>query len=152
RRHPLRTPRAWRRPAHPLLVRRVAGSDPGRRRARGCFRAARPPGREMRGADARDRVLARVRAALGERDPAAARARAEAYRAARAQGPRPALASDLASRFMQRARDMESTVERVESFDEIPMRVARYLESLALAPELAAQSRAGVCWPEFAAL
>jgi L-lactate dehydrogenase complex protein LldG len=103
--------------------------------------------------DARGRVLARVRTALGPRDgEAAGRARAEAYLAAHAQGPRPSMPADLVSRFMQRATDMESTVERVESVDVIPMHVARYLDALKLAPGLEAQSRAGVCWPEFAAL
>jgi L-lactate dehydrogenase complex protein LldG len=54
---------------------------------------------------------------------------------------------------MQRACDMESTVEHLESVDAIPTHVARYLDALKLPPELAAQqSRAGVCWPEFAAL
>jgi L-lactate dehydrogenase complex protein LldG len=103
--------------------------------------------------DARERVLSRVRNALGPRDgDAAARARAEAYLAAHAQGPRPKLSPDLAARFMQRARDMESTVERIESVGAIPTHVARYLDALKLPPELAMQSRAGVCWPEFAAL
>ena len=104
--------------------------------------------------EARERVLARVRNALGPRDgDAAARARAEAYLAAHAQGPRPTLPMDLAARFMQRACDMESTVERIESADAIPTHVARYLDTLKLPPELAAQrSHAGVCWSEFAAL
>jgi L-lactate dehydrogenase complex protein LldG len=48
---------------------------------------------------------------------------------------------------------MESTVERIAHSSEIPGAVARYLDALQLPPELAAQrSRAGVCWPEFAAL
>jgi len=103
--------------------------------------------------DARERVLARVRNALGPRNAAAARERADAYLAAHAQGPRPTLPSDLVTRFMQRARDMESTVERIEGVDAIPTHVARYLDALRLPPALAAQqSHAGVCWPEFAAL
>jgi len=103
--------------------------------------------------DARERVLARVRNALGPRDgSAAASARAEAHLAAHAHGPRPAMPADLVTRFMRRARDMESTVERIESVDAIPMHVARYLDALKFPPQLAVQSRAGVCWPEFAAL
>jgi L-lactate dehydrogenase complex protein LldG len=104
--------------------------------------------------NARETVLGRVRSALG-RDGAdsEARARAETYLAARAQGPRPALPADLVGRFVSRARDMESTLERVADALEIPARVARYLDSLQLAPALAAQkSHAGVCWPEFASL
>jgi L-lactate dehydrogenase complex protein LldG len=54
---------------------------------------------------------------------------------------------------MQRATDMASTVERVESRSAIPAAVARYLDALDLPPELAIQkSHAGVCWPEFADL
>jgi L-lactate dehydrogenase complex protein LldG len=101
---------------------------------------------------ARDNVLARVRKALGkaERD-AALVAVAEATMAAHAQGPRPALAGDRVLRFMQRARDMQSSVERIPDFAAVPAAVARYLD--ALSPALAgANARAGVCWPEFSAL
>jgi L-lactate dehydrogenase complex protein LldG len=103
---------------------------------------------------ARENILGRVREALGARDgEAGALRRAEAYLAAHAQGPRPSLPADLVQRFMQRARDMESTVERIAQPSEIPAAVARYLDSLELPAELAAQkSHAGVCWPEFAAL
>jgi L-lactate dehydrogenase complex protein LldG len=103
---------------------------------------------------ARERVLARVRRAVGRRQgDTSAAARAEAYVAARTQGPRPALPPDLVSRFVQRARDLESTVERVAEAAAIPAAVARYLDALELPPALAAQkSRAGVCWPELATL
>jgi len=103
---------------------------------------------------ARERVLGRVRNALGRRDDGAqARARAEAYVANHAQGPRPKLPADLVGRFMQRARDMESTVERVADINAIPACVARYLDALQLPPALSAQkSHAGICWPEFAGL
>jgi L-lactate dehydrogenase complex protein LldG len=103
---------------------------------------------------ARDNVLGRVREALGkhERD-AAGLAAAEAYIAAHAQGPRPALSDDAVERFMRRARDMESTVERIADRSEIPARIARYIEGLHLPAALAAQtSHEGVCWPEFGAL
>lgn len=103
---------------------------------------------------ARERVLGRVRNAVRRRDgDTQARARAEAYLAEHAQGPRPTLPVDLVSRFIQRARDMESTIERVADVGEIPARVERYLDALDLPPALAAQkSHAGVCWPEFAQL
>ena len=103
---------------------------------------------------ARDNVMARVRKALGKsaRDEPGLAA-AEAYLVERAQGPRPAQAGDLVEHFMRRARDMESTVERIADRSEIPARVARYLQ----APQLSLASSAqkadeGVCWPEFAAL
>jgi L-lactate dehydrogenase complex protein LldG len=61
--------------------------------------------------------------------------------------------ADPVQRFLRRAVDMESTVERIVDRRDIPAAVARYLDALRLAPALAAQnSRAGVCWPEFADL
>jgi L-lactate dehydrogenase complex protein LldG len=103
---------------------------------------------------ARDEVLARVRKALGRGAPdALARARAEAYIAAHAQGPRPAMPADLVGRFLARATDMASTVERIARLDEVPPAVAHYLDALALPPALASQkSHEGVCWPELAGL
>lgn len=104
--------------------------------------------------NARDAVLARVRKALGRTgDGAADRAVAEAYVAAHAHGPRPTPAADLVERFIRRATDLESTVERIAERREIAPAVARYLDALDLPPALAAQkSHCGVCWPEFAEL
>jgi len=103
-------------------------------------------------ATARDNILGRVRAALGRRArDERALAAAQAYIAAHAQGPRPKVAGDLVERFMDRARDMQSTVERVEERGEIPRRVARYVNGLAAASS-AESSRSGVCWPELADL
>ena len=105
-------------------------------------------------ASSREAILARVRSALGKggsRDDA--RAGARAYVAARAQGPRPSSPDDLIGRFCVRATDMQSTVERVRSLDQLPGAVARYIDALDLPPALVAQkSRQGVCWPEFADL
>ncbi len=102
----------------------------------------------------RDAILGRVRKALahqGNRD--AARAAAARYVAAHAHGPRPAMPTDLLARFMQRATDMASTVERIDDVTAIPAAVARYIDGLVLPPVLEAQrSRKGVCWPEFSAL
>lgn len=103
---------------------------------------------------ARDNVLDRVRKALGKRERMAAEFdAAEATMAAHRQGPRPALASDRILRFMQRARDMESSVERIDGRAAIPAAVARYLDGLSLpAGPAGEKARAGVCWPEFATL
>lgn len=103
---------------------------------------------------AREAVLGRVRKALGKTgDRAAARAEAEAYVAAHGHGPRPPMPADLVLRFVQRAVDMDSTVERLSDRRDIPAAVARYLDALELSPALAAQkSHRGVCWPEFADL
>jgi L-lactate dehydrogenase complex protein LldG len=102
---------------------------------------------------ARDAVLARVRTALGKEERTEARAAADAYIAAHGHGPRPALPGDLVARFLQRATDMQSTVERIADRRDIPSSVVRYVDALDLPPALAAQkSHAGVCWPEFADL
>jgi L-lactate dehydrogenase complex protein LldG len=102
---------------------------------------------------ARDAVLERVRKALGKGNRAAARADAEACIAAHVHGPRPALPADPVARFLQRATDMQSSVERLADRRDIPRAVTRYIDALELPPALAAQkSHAGVCWPEFADL
>ena len=102
----------------------------------------------------RDAILGRVKKALaktGDRTPAGNDARR--YIGAHAHGPRPGMPIDLVARFMQRAVDMESTVERIASRQDLPVAVARYLDALVLPPALAAQkSHAGVCWPAFADL
>ncbi len=102
----------------------------------------------------RDAILGRVRRALariGTGDTA--RAAAQTYIAGHAQGPRPAMPADLTARFLQRATDMASTVERIDDIARMPVAVARYLDALQLPPALVAQkSHEGVCWPEFADL
>jgi len=112
------------------------------------------PGSIQDNKSARDAVLARVRKALGKSgDRASALADAEAYIAAHRHGPRPTMPADLVDRFLTRAVDMQSTVERIARVHEIPVAVASYLDGLQLPPELEAQrSHAGVCWPEFADL
>ena len=103
---------------------------------------------------ARDAVLSRVRKALGKTgDRSVERAEADAYIAVHRHGPRPAMPDDLIARFLQRASDMQSTIERIAGRHDIPAAVARYLAALKLSPALAEQkSHAGVCWPEFADL
>src|SRR5262249_10179452 len=102
----------------------------------------------------RDEVLARVRKALGRAAPdPAARERALAYIAAHAQARRRRMPADLVGRFLERAADMASTVERIARLVDVPVAVARYLDGLALPPALASQkSHEGVCWPELAEL
>jgi L-lactate dehydrogenase complex protein LldG len=103
---------------------------------------------------AREVILGRVRAALGKTgSDAAPIAAAGNYMAAHAQGPRPRIDANLRARFLQRATDMENTVETVADRGSIPAAVARYVNALDLPPALAAQkSLRGVCWPEFADL
>jgi L-lactate dehydrogenase complex protein LldG len=102
----------------------------------------------------RDAILGRVRKALHRKGSGAPElVAAEAYIAAHRQGPRPRMAADLVTRFVLRATEMSSTVERIDSPAAIPRAVARYLDALELPPALAVQkSHTGVCWPEFAPL
>jgi len=102
----------------------------------------------------RDAILSRVRKALRkDRADAQPRTAADAYIAAHRHGPRPAQSAALIARFVERAGDMASTVERIGALAEVPAAVARYLDSLELPPALAAQkSHQGVCWSEFASL
>ena len=99
----------------------------------------------------REAVLGRVRAALGKRRrDARAVADAQAVIEAHAHGPRPRMTPDVLARFLRRATDMESTIERIGERGEIPAAVARYVDALELPPALAQQkSHRGVCWPEF---
>ena len=105
-------------------------------------------------ADARRNILRRVRRALKvDANDAPRRKAAEDYVGAHAQGPRPAMPDDLVTRFVHRAHDMASTLERLASRAEIPHAIARYIDALDLPDAIAAQkSRLGVCWPEFADL
>src|SRR3954453_21286825 len=98
----------------------------------------------------RENVLTRVRAALGRRaSEGVARNAARAYMAAHAGGPRPAVSGDLVDAFLRRAADMESTVERVPTLDDVAGAVGRYIASLDNACSDPTQNpRAGVCWPE----
>ncbi|HEX5802814.1 MAG TPA: lactate utilization protein C [Azospira sp.] len=94
----------------------------------------------------RDDILARVRANLGVRaDDPARRAAARALLDAGAEGPRPALAGDLAARFRRKAEAMASTVDAVASLAAVPAAVARYLDAGRL-------PRAAVCWQSLAGL
>ncbi|WP_116136430.1 LutC/YkgG family protein [Trinickia diaoshuihuensis] len=92
---------------------------------------------------ARRNILARIRAASGrpaEPEPAEREAVAD-YLARHPRGPRPELPSEregLISRFVDEARLMASTVELVESLDEVPAGAARYLAELGAAPRAVA--------------
>ncbi|HET9700010.1 MAG TPA: lactate utilization protein C [Burkholderiales bacterium] len=96
---------------------------------------------------ARDRIIARIRAAQGPRgEPSkAVRAAAELYISAHPQGPRPRSDWDPLVRFRERAISLSSSVETVASPSEAPEAVARYLAANALPLQ-------AVCWPEIAGL
>ncbi len=54
------------------------------------------------------------------------------YLANHAPGPRPDLGADLVGRFRQQAERTSQTLDRVQSLDEVPAAVARYLSGLNL--------------------
>jgi len=94
----------------------------------------------------RDDILRRVRARLGvSADDAARRAAARTTLATRAPGPRPSLQGDLVARFRAKSEAMASTVDAVGTLADVPAAVARYLDTLKLAPQ-------AVCWPALAGL
>lgn len=113
-------------------------------------------------------VLARVRAALGRTgSDGDAREIAREYLARHVQGPKPSLPHDLAERFLERASDMSSTVERIPGVADVPRAVANYIAAIPVvdsaptatpvgpdghAAHVLSTAAAGVCWPEFSSL
>jgi len=94
---------------------------------------------------ARDRILARVRAALGRDAPLAQPQRQPLrdYLAEHPAGPRPQPPADLVARFRAQALRSSTSVEAVETAAAVPGAIARYLQSEGL-------PRAAVVWPELA--
>jgi L-lactate dehydrogenase complex protein LldG len=93
-------------------------------------------------ANARDRILGRVRSALGRDGPLSA-ATAESLLAHVAQhpaGPRPAADWQPLARFRERALALSSTLDEVETLASVPDAVARYLMRMNL-------PRSVVVWP-----
>ena len=118
------------------IRRRRAGPWSGRRRRDRRNAHADGPRLELRRArrDPRTRPQGARRERRSVRAP---RPMPRRYVASHAQGPRPAMPPDLVTRFMQRATDMQSTVERIADRSGIPAAVARYLDALVLPPPLA---------------
>ena len=133
RRHPFRPPRAGRRTAHPLFVRGVECGDRERRRAARRVRAPAhgvAAGVDMAIDDNRRRArrCSRACAPRSARWPRrrGARGGARVHRGARARARGPRCRATLSQRFLQRATDMASTVERVAGVRRCPAAVARY--------------------------
>lgn len=92
---------------------------------------------------ARRNILARIRAASGRSaQPEASEREAVAdYLQRHPAGPRPDMPVDregLTARFVDEARLMATTVELVESLDEVPAAAARYLAQLGVSPRAVA--------------
>jgi L-lactate dehydrogenase complex protein LldG len=97
---------------------------------------------------ARDNILRRIRTRSGRRGetPAAELALARAHIARHERGPLPALArGDPIARFIAECGRLKTSVAQPASIDEVPLAIARYLDSEGLEPRLTG-------WHEFAAL
>ncbi|WP_454764490.1 LutC/YkgG family protein [Cupriavidus campinensis] len=98
---------------------------------------------------ARDRILARIRAAQG-RGPQVTVGEREAvddYLSRHPQGPQPATPDDMVEAFSLQARKMASTVDRVATLADVPGAAVRYLDSLQLGHRAVAwDSLAGLPW------
>ncbi|HSO06230.1 MAG TPA: lactate utilization protein C [Pelomicrobium sp.] len=93
----------------------------------------------------REQILGRIRQALGRSGPPAQAVQdeARAYMEGHATGPRPPADWDRLERFMERAKAMACTVERVGTLEQVPGAVARYLRDAGL-------PASAVVWPEVA--
>lgn len=96
---------------------------------------------------AKDRIIARIRAAHGRQGaPSAVVCSAvQRYVSLHPQGPRPRSDWDPLARFRERALSLASTVEVVAAIQDLPRAAAQYLAANGL-------PRQAVCWPELAAL
>ncbi|HEY4541132.1 MAG TPA: lactate utilization protein C [Noviherbaspirillum sp.] len=91
---------------------------------------------------ARQAIFERIRKAQGRAaEPTQAEREAvHDYLASQARGPQPELGADLLERFSQQAVRMADTVDRVQTRDQVPSAVARYLSGHALPQQATAWS------------
>jgi L-lactate dehydrogenase complex protein LldG len=96
---------------------------------------------------ARDRILGRVRSALGRSGPLDAQtiATLDGKLRAHARGPMPSMLWDPIANFRTRCLSLSSTLDDVQTMAEVPAAVARYLKANGL-------PLSGVCWPELVSL
>lgn len=85
---------------------------------------------------ARETILAKVRAGLGNADPAPRRAAVAEALAAPVRGPQPKLPGDLVASFAARALALANSLEEVAGIADAPAAVARYLAAQALGTRL----------------
>lgn len=97
--------------------------------------------------NAREAILAKVRAGLGDADPVPRRAVVGEALATPARGPQPQLPDDLVACFAARASALANTVEEVAGIADAPAAVARYLAAQGLGTQLVATlAVAGLDW------
>lgn len=91
----------------------------------------------------REKVLAQIRQSLGRSGPAAA-----PIVPLPGPGPVPAFAGDVIDRFIAKMKEKAATVEPLESMDEVPAAVQRYLVSLGVPLQLRASGALRtLAWP-----
>lgn len=95
----------------------------------------------------RDNILKRIRAANGRSVAASFQEEQIAGRRMRDhdRGPLPTMDWEPLPRFKERCLAMLSTLDEIESLDDLPAAVARYLKDNSLPTK-------GVCWPELSGL
>lgn len=93
----------------------------------------------------RSSILNRIRAARGSASSAQDVAQVDAHLTAHPRGPQPDTGTDPLSRFLDRAKSLSTTVERVARSADVPQAVARYLNENTLPLQ-------AVCWAELQAL
>ena len=96
---------------------------------------------------ARANILARIRTRQGKAVTPrnAERELVAQFIAEHPQSPRPFVEADLVARFRDRALNLTTSVEDLDSLQQLPAAIARYLTEKQL-------SKSMVCWPAFATL
>ncbi len=100
---------------------------------------------------ARAAIFSRIRQAQNrpEQPPQSELDQVQQYLAHHAPGPRPDLGADLVARFRQQAERTSQTLDRVDTLDDVPAAVARYLSGLGLAPQaIAWRTLQGLPWQQ----
>ncbi|MFZ9764144.1 MAG: lactate utilization protein C, partial [Burkholderiaceae bacterium] len=102
----------------------------------------------MANSAAKDRILSRIREALGRQGPASddQRQAAQAYLDRHPSGPLPAVdPAERLSRFEQQSAKLSATTERIAPRSELPSAVATYIDFNGL-------ERRAIAWPAFSDL
>jgi L-lactate dehydrogenase complex protein LldG len=102
----------------------------------------------MANSAAKERILSRIRDALGRQVPASddQRQAAQAYLDRHPSGPLPAVdAAERLSRFEQQSAKLSATTERIAHRSELPSAVATYIDFNGL-------TRRAIAWPAFSDL
>jgi L-lactate dehydrogenase complex protein LldG len=98
---------------------------------------------------ARQAIFDRIRKAQGRPEQVADEERAAVrdYLGRHSVGPQPAVGSDLVAYFIEQARRMSDTVERVAALQDVPAAAARYLDAEGIARQaIGWETLEGMAW------